>query len=78
MMKMDTGEGFPLRQGDGTGSREVFGGSEACGSGTPDLSSVLEVLGYVGIYRRKKSVGRCSKGPQDKGACPVGGVPPIS
>ena len=23
---------------------------EACGGGTPDLSSVLEVLGYVGIY----------------------------
>ena len=24
--------------------------TEACGGGTPDLSSVLEVLGYVGIY----------------------------
>ena len=24
--------------------------TEACGSGTPDLGSVLEVLGYVGIY----------------------------
>ena len=23
---------------------------EACGGGTPDLSSVLEVLGYDGIY----------------------------
>ena len=23
---------------------------EACGGGTPDLSFVLEVLGYVGIY----------------------------
>ena len=23
---------------------------EACGGGTPDLSSLLEVLGYVGIY----------------------------
>ena len=26
MMKMATGEGFPLRQGAETGSREVFGG----------------------------------------------------
>ena len=26
MMKMATGEGSPLRQGAGTGSREVFGG----------------------------------------------------
>ena len=26
MMKMDTGDGFPLRQGARTGSREVFGG----------------------------------------------------
>ena len=24
--------------------------TEACGGGTSDLSSVLEVLGYVGIY----------------------------
>jgi len=26
MMKMATGDGFPLWQGAGTGSREVFGG----------------------------------------------------
>ena len=26
MMKMATGDGFPLRQGARTGSREVFGG----------------------------------------------------
>ena len=45
--------------------------TEACGSGTPDLSSVLEVLGYVGIYRPKKAVGRCSRGPRDRGARPV-------
>ena len=24
--------------------------TEACGGGTPDLGSVLEVVGYVGIY----------------------------
>ena len=27
---------------------------EASGGGTPDLMSVLEVLGYVELYRRKK------------------------
>ena len=30
---------------------------EACGGGTPDLGSVLEVLGYVGIYGCKGYVG---------------------
>ena len=28
--------------------------------------------GYVGIYRRKKYVGGCPRGPQDRGARPVG------
>ena len=31
--------------------------TEACGGGTPDLSSVLEVLGYVGIYGCRENVG---------------------
>ena len=31
--------------------------TEACGGGTSDLSSVLEVLGYVGIYGCKRYVG---------------------
>ena len=32
--------------------------------------------GYVGIYRRKKYVGGRPRGPQDRGARPVGvGVP---
>ena len=38
---------------------------EACGGGTPDLGSVLEVLGYVGIYGCKGYVGGppgCSQG----------------
>ena len=50
---------------------------EACGGGTPDLSSPWMFLGYVGLYRRKKSVGGCSRGPRDRGARPVGGRPPI-
>ena len=39
--------------------------TEACGGGTPDLSSVLEVLGYVGIYGCRGYVGGspgCSRG----------------
>ena len=51
--------------------------TEACGGGTPDLSSVLEVLGYIGIYGCKGYVGGppgCSRG---KGARPRGvGAPP--
>ena len=53
--------------------------TEACGGGTPDLSLFLVILGFVGLYRRNKSVGGCSRGPRDRGACPVGGgCPPIS
>ena len=50
MMKMATGEGFPLRQGARTGLDWFSVATEASGGGTPDLSSVLEVLGYDGIY----------------------------
>ena len=44
--------------------------TEACGGGTSDLSSSWMFLGYVGLYRRKKSVGGCSRGPRDRGARP--------
>ena len=50
MMKMATGEGSPLRQGAGIGSRLTLVDTEASGGGTPDLICVLEVLGYVGVY----------------------------
>ena len=50
MMKMATGEGFPLRQGAGTGLDWLSVATEASGGGTPYLISVPEVLGYVGIY----------------------------
>ena len=48
--------GSPLRQGPEQGPDWFLVATEACGGGTPDLFSVLEVLGYVDIYRRKKSV----------------------
>ena len=40
---------------------------EACGGGTPDLSSPSMCFGYMGLYRQKKSVGGCSRGPGDRG-----------
>ena len=52
--------------------------TEACGGGTPDLFLLLMFLGYMGIYRRNKSVGGASRGPRDRGACPTGGCHPIS
>ena len=46
--------------------------TEACGGGTPDLSFLM-VLGYLSLYRRKKSVGGFSRGPQDRGRAQWGG-----
>ena len=51
MMKMATGEGFPLRQGAGMGLDWFLVATEACGGGTPDLFCSLIVLGYMDIYR---------------------------
>ena len=51
--------------------------TEACGGGTPDLSSVLEVLGYMDLSRRNKSVGGASRGPQGWRARPGGWARPL-
>ena len=45
---------------------------EACGGGTPDLSSVLEVLGYVGIDGCRENVGGATGAPRGRGARPRG------
>ena len=50
MMKMATGEGFPLRQGAGTGLDWFSVATEACGGGTPDLGFFLGVSVFIGIY----------------------------
>ena len=47
--------------------------TEACGGGTPRLSLFFLFLGYVGLYRRKKSVGGASRGPREGRARPGGG-----
>ena len=69
MMKMATGDGFPLWQGAGTGLDWLSVATEASGGGTPDLLSFLEVLGYVSIYGCRKYVGGAS------GAHEAGGAP---
>ena len=50
MMKMATGDGFPSGRVPERAPERFLVATEACGGGTPDLSSVLEVLGYVSIY----------------------------
>ena len=79
MMKMATGEGSPLRQGAGTGSRLVLVATEVCGGGTPDLFCSPKVLGYIGIYRRKKYVRGGHEGPTRVEGAPRGWArPPAS
>ena len=68
MMKMATGEGFPLWQGAGMGLDWLSVATDASGGGTPDLFSVLEVLGYVGIYGCRKYVGGASGASRGRGA----------
>ena len=50
MMKMATGERFPLRQGAGTGLDWFSVATEASGGGTPDLGYFLEVSVFIGIF----------------------------
>ena len=79
MMKMATGDGSPSDRVPEQGTDWFLVATEACGSGTPDLSSISMFLGYVGLYRRKKSVGGASRGPGDRGRAQEGWArPPIS
>ena len=41
--------------------------TEACGGGTPDLLCSPMFLGYMDIYRRKKSVRGATRGPRGWG-----------
>ena len=66
MMKMATGEGFPLRQGAETGLDWLSVATEASGSGTPDLLCSWMFLGYMEIYRWKKYV-RGARGAHEGG-----------
>ena len=55
MMKMATGEGFPLRQGVGMGLDWLSVATEASGGATPDLLCSPKFLGYM-RYMRGRSM----------------------
>ena len=69
MMKIGTGEGFPLRQGARTGLDWLSVATEASGGGTPDLLCVLEVLGTM-IYMGARSTSEEPRGPHEAGGAP--------
>ena len=66
MMKIATGEGFPLRQGARMGLDWFLVAMEASGGGTPDLLFSRMFLGYMEIYRWKKYV-RGARGAHEGG-----------
>ena len=72
---MATGEGFPLQQGARTGLDWFSVATEASGGGTPYLFCSLKFLGYMDLYRRKKSARGALRGPQGWRAHPGGGRP---
>ena len=76
MMKMATGEGFPLRQGARTGLDWFSVATEASGGGTPDLFCSQKFLRYMGIYGRKKYVGGPPGCPRGRGRALGGGRAP--
>ena len=77
MMKMVTGEGFPLRQGARMGLDWFSVATEAPGGGTPDLLCSPMFLGYMDIYRRKKSVRGATRGTRGWRVRPGGWARPL-
>ena len=77
MMKMATGEGFPLRQGAGTGLDWLSVATEASGGGTPDLLCSRMFLGYMEIYMRKKYIRGVTRGSRGWRVHPGGWVRPL-
>ena len=75
MMKTATGDGSPSGRVPEQGPDWFLVAIEACGGGTPDLFCSPMVLGYIGIYRRKKYVRGATRGPRGWRARP-GGAPP--
>ena len=77
MMKMATGEGFPLRQGARTGLDWFSVATEASCGGTPDLLCSRMFLGYMEIYRQKKYVRGATRGLRGWRALPRGVGAPL-
>ena len=76
MMKMATGEGFPPPEGCQNGSRLVFGGYGGFWRWNSRSILLLDVLGYMDIYRRKKSIRGATRGPRGWGRAQGAGAPP--
>ena len=72
MMKMATGEGSPFGRVPEKGPDLFLVAAEACGGGTPDLLCSSMFLGYMDIYRRKKSARGATRSPRGWRACPGG------
>ena len=73
MMKMASDDGTPLRHDAEHGPDWFLVATEASGGGTPDLISVLQVLGYNDIYGCKKDVGGATGAPRGRGRAQGGG-----
>ena len=67
MMKMATGEGSPSGRVPERGPDWFLVATEASGGGTLDLLCSPMFLGYMDIYRRRKSVRRATRGPRGWG-----------
>ena len=63
MMKMAPVRDLPSCRVPEQGPYWFLVATEACGGGTPDLLCSLMFLGYMDIYRRKKSVRGATRGP---------------
>ena len=75
MMKLAIGEGFPVRQGAGTGLDWFSVATESSGGGTPDLGYVLGVSVYIRGFGVENKSGDSTRGPQGREARPGGGCP---
>ena len=63
MMKMATADDSPFGRVPEQGPSWFLVATEACGGVTPDLFCSPMVLGYIGIYRRKKYARGATRGP---------------
>ena len=78
MMKLAIGEGFPVRQGAGTGLDWFSVATESSGGGTPDLGYVLGVSVYIRGFGVENKLGGSPRRPRGRGrAQGVGGAPTL-
>ena len=71
MMKIAPVMGSPSGRVSERAPERFLVATEACGGGTPDLSSPWMFLGYMGIYTQKKSIVGATRGPRGWRARPL-------